>query len=112
MHMILPGYPKTNPILKGVASLHAGIPLEEVLEERERTLPTPIHFAQACLEAIGWLPPDSPLVEGLIAQSSQAFRQLGSLDQHALLEHAEKNVLKGGNHAAALLGEWREVATP
>lgn len=107
MHMLLPGYPRANPILRGVVSLLSGIPLEEVIEEREKALPTPLDFAHACLEAVRWLPPESPLAKGLVSQSLQAFLQLEPTEQARLMAQAEGAAREAGGHLVALVSQWQ-----
>lgn len=88
MDMLAPGYPKTNPILEGIAAICAGQPVEQALEDRDRQLTTAFDFAHAALEAACWLPAQSPLLDGLLAQATQAFDRCFLPDRGRLLAQA------------------------
>ena len=104
--MLAPGYPKTNPILEGIAAICAGHPAEQALEARDRQLTTAFDFAQAALEAACWLPAQSPLLEGLLAQATQAFDRCQLPDRGRLLNQARALFGQGHAWAGALYGCW------
>ena len=109
MDVLLPGYPKNNPILKGIAAVAGGADLQQALEARDRALPTPFKFASAALEAVCWLDPASPLVEGLSTQATMAFGRTDQTLRSPLLSRA--SVLADAGHlpAQALLVAWTDM---
>lgn len=108
MATLLPGYPQSNPILKGVADIEGGRALEQVLEERDRALGSPHDFAQAALEAGDWIRAGSPLLEPFLSQAGHAFLRTGAPDRQQLLQQARSKAEQGSRWAQRVLAVWNK----
>lgn len=106
MATLLPGYPQSNPILKGVSDLEGGKDLERVLEERDRALVSAFSFAQATLEAGDWIHTDSPLLETFLDQALNAFLRTTDLERQQLLHQARSKAEQGSRWAQRVLAVW------
>ena len=85
MTWLTPGFPVSNLLLAGLASIAAGGDVEKALLERDALLDTPERFVHCAWEALAWLPPASPLAPDLIAQAARAWERLTELTQVQLV---------------------------
>lgn len=104
MNWIIDGFPRNNPILRGLYSLAKGGDLEGALMERDALLETPSRFHGAAWEALGWLPSGSPLAVDLLRQSSQAWECLEPEEKERFLQTHGTPV---NDHQSQALKEWR-----
>lgn len=108
MNWILPGFPTSNPILSGLASVADGGDVEQALLQRDALLDQPEKFMAAAWEALAWLPPDSPLASDLVEQGGRVWAQL-SQDQRADLACAWAEAEEVGPHQAQAIERWGEA---
>ena len=104
--VILPGYPKDNPILRGIESILGGMDPELAMARRDAELEDAKSFANAAIEAACWIPKDSPLLDDLLAQADMAYKKASQEDKNII---AKKLLLvweQGGEQIEPLIRLW------
>lgn len=104
--VILPGYPKDNPILMGIESILGGMDPELALARRDAELTDAKSFACAAIEAACWLPKDSPLLDDLLAQADMAYKRANKDDKSIIAKKLLSTWEQGGEQIEPLIHLW------
>ena len=104
--VILPGYPKDNPILRGIESILGGMDPELAMARRDAELEDAKSFANAAIEAACWIPKDSPLLDDLLSQADMAYKRASQVDRNAIAKKLLLTWKLGGEQIEPLIHLW------
>lgn len=102
----MPGYPKNNPILGGMASILKGQDPELAMALRDEQLPDPLSFARAAIEAACWIEPGSVLLDDLLSQANLAWERAGENDKILIAHDLLGRLDEGQDQLLPLCQRW------
>lgn len=110
MVSLVAGYPRSNPILAGMAGILRGGDPGAALAARDLEVTRAAAFCAHAIEATGWLSEPGDFGALLVAQAGRAFSRCTAQDRVALLALAAQ--ARGTSKLAAdMARDWEERMT-